>query len=161
MFLHVSVILFTGGVCHTPPGRPPGQTPPPRQTPHRRPLPWADTPRADPPRADPPRADPLGRHPLADPSPDRHPPSACWDTVNKRVVRILLECNLVICFCLKEEARRIAAEEEKERLEREKAEAEKKERLLLEVSPIEIVQLCNNWWYLFGIVGGLKLDSLY
>ena len=30
---------------------------------------------------------PLGRHP---------PPSACWDTVNKRVVRIPLECILVL-----------------------------------------------------------------
>ena len=101
MFLHVSVILFTGGVCHTPPGQ----------------TPLADTPRQTP---------PLGRHPRADPPwadtpwqtpPRTDTPSACWDTVNKRVVRILLECNLVICFCLKEEARRIAAEEEKERLE--------------------------------------------
>ena len=64
MFLHVSVILFTGQGSDThppdrhPPGRhPPGQTPPPRQTPPLR--------------------------------------SACWDTVNKRAVRILLECNLV------------------------------------------------------------------
>ena len=33
---------------------------------------------------------PPGRHPL---------PSACWDTVNKRAVRILLECILVLwCF---------------------------------------------------------------
>ena len=45
MFLHLSVILFTGGVCHT----------------H------------------------LGRHS----SPLR---SACWDTVNKWAVHILLEC---------------------------------------------------------------------
>ena len=44
---------------------PPGQTPP-RQTP-----PWADTP------------------------PEQTPCSACWDMVNKRAVRILLECNLV------------------------------------------------------------------
>ena len=45
----------------------------------------------------PPRQTPPGRHP-----PDRHPPgSACWDTVNKRAVRILLECNLVhVCFCI-------------------------------------------------------------
>ena len=52
MFLHLSVILFTGeGVCQTPPGRhpslyrhPPGQTPPSRHpwedTPSRRPLQW-------------------------------------------------------------------------------------------------------------------------
>ena len=45
MFLHVSVILFTGGCLphtpgQTPPGRqPPGQTPPLGQTPT-----WADTP---------------------------------------------------------------------------------------------------------------------
>ena len=35
---------------------------------------------------------PLGKHP----PPGRHPLcSTCWDMVNKRVVRILLECNLV------------------------------------------------------------------
>ena len=46
-------------------------------------LPQADTPRADTPHwADTPRAD----------TPLR---SACWDTVNKRAVRILRECNLV------------------------------------------------------------------
>ena len=46
---------------------------------------------------------PLGRHPLwadtppAHTLPGSHPPvySACWDTVNKRAVRILLECNLI------------------------------------------------------------------
>ena len=54
-----------GGLLH-----PPGQTPP---------------------RAENPWADPPGRHPLR-----RHPlRSACWDTVNKRSVRILLECILV------------------------------------------------------------------
>ena len=51
----------------------------------------------------------LGRHPLGRPSPGQTPPpwaetlpeqtpllhSACWDTVNKRVVRIPLECILV------------------------------------------------------------------
>ena len=42
----------------------------------------------------------LGRHPQADTP--RHPladtplPSACWDTVKKRAVRILLECIIVI-----------------------------------------------------------------
>ena len=52
MFLHLSFILFTGGLPYTPLGRHP----------------------------------PLGKSPLH---------SACWDTVNKRAVRILLECNLV------------------------------------------------------------------
>ena len=53
------------------------------------------TPRRDqrlvPPGQTPPRT--RGRHP-----PGRHPPyprSACWDTVNKRAVRIPLECILV------------------------------------------------------------------
>ena len=41
------------------------------------------------PQADTPQADtPLGRHPPLH--------SACWDTVNKRVVRIQLECILVL-----------------------------------------------------------------
>ena len=39
-------------------------------------------------------------YPWADKPPGQKPPpspgSACWDTVNKRAVRILLECNLVI-----------------------------------------------------------------
>ena len=40
----------------------------------------------------------LGRHPLGRYSPGQTPPrpcSACWDMVNKRVIRILLECILV------------------------------------------------------------------
>ena len=49
-----------------------------------------------------PRADiPLGRHPQADIPWVNTPPlcSACWDTVNKQAVCILLECNLVyVCF---------------------------------------------------------------
>ena len=69
MFLHVSVILFTGGVCpiafwdtQTPPGT-------------RHTLPLGSTPlRADPPSAQ----------------------CILGDTGNKRAVRILLECNLVI-----------------------------------------------------------------
>ena len=81
MFLHLSVILFTGGsVCIWSGG----------------PVPWEDT--------------PLGRHPPGQtptlpgqtpPLPsacwDIHtsPPSACWDTVNKWAVRIPLECILV------------------------------------------------------------------
>ena len=67
MFLHLSLILFTGGGClpqcilgYTPWADTPGQTPP-----------WADT--------------PLGRP----------PGQICWGTVNKRAVRILLECILV------------------------------------------------------------------
>ena len=71
IFLHLSDILFTGGVClsacwdTTPP---PEQTPPP--------------PEQTPPGADPPRADPPG--------------SRLQHTVNERPVRILLECILVI-----------------------------------------------------------------
>ena len=82
MFLHSSVILFTGGVCHT--------------------IPWADTPtpRADTPRADPPADTPLpsacwDTSSLLSACWDTPLPSACWDTVNKRAVRILLECILV------------------------------------------------------------------
>ena len=71
MFLHLSVILFTGRRC----GRhPSGQTPPWTDTPPgRHPLdihpqgrhPWADTPRQTPPGHTFPWADtPLGRHPL-------------------------------------------------------------------------------------------------
>ena len=71
MFLHMSVILFTGDVSHNPTGRkPPGQTPlgsqPPGQTPPAQCM--------------------LGCTQLH---------SACWDTVNKQVVCILLECILV------------------------------------------------------------------
>ena len=103
MFLHLSVILFTGGdLPHTPL---PGQTPPADLSvilftggglPHT-PLP-GQTPSADlsvilftgggvcnNPRADTP--------PWADPPPLR---SACRDTGNKWAVRILLECNLVV-----------------------------------------------------------------
>ena len=71
MFLHLSVILFTGGVWQTPPGRyPPEQTPP------------------HPPGRQPPgQTPPFGRHPLID--------TPLWDMVNKPVVRILLECILV------------------------------------------------------------------
>ena len=75
IFLYLSVILFTGGLCHT--------------------APRADT--------------PLGRHtPRADTPWDRHPPWAdtplaqCMlGSVNKRAVRILLECILVyyIIYC--------------------------------------------------------------
>ena len=64
IFLHLSVILFTGG------GGVSGQVPPGRYT-------------------HPPAGTPL-------PPPGRYTPSnACWDTVNKRAIRILLECILV------------------------------------------------------------------
>ena len=71
MFLHLSVILFTGEVCHTP--LPWADTPwgrhPPGQTPGQIP-PWADPPH---------RADTLlGRHPPGQTHPsDRHPPAQC------------------------------------------------------------------------------------
>ena len=94
MLLHLSVILFRGGVSASVPR---GVCLPP---------PWADTPQVD---------NPLGRHPSVDTHPqadtpwadnppgrplracwDTHPQrSACWDTVNKRAVHIPLECILV------------------------------------------------------------------
>ena len=75
MFLHLSVILFTGRLAD-----PLGQTRPlGRHQPSRQP-----------------QAHPLGRHPRGQtPSPMR---SACLDTVKKRAVRILLECILVLWF---------------------------------------------------------------
>ena len=113
IFLHLSVILFTGVVClsacwdTTPPAgsrHPPEQTPIPReQTP-----PWEQTtpreqthpPGSRPPGRRPPGADtPQSVHPPgADTSPEsRHlpPPSRLRHTVNERPVRILLECILV------------------------------------------------------------------
>ena len=85
IFLHLSVILFTGGVpgqVH-PPGRyPPGQVHPPgsQYTPWQVPPPGKYTPW---------QVHPLGRYP---------PNSACWVMVNKRAVRILLECILVLAI---------------------------------------------------------------
>ena len=103
MFSHLSVSHFVHGRClplvqgslphplgqtppsQAPPGRhPPGQKSPlgrpPRQTPS-----WKHTP---------PAQCMLGYIPL---------PSACWDTVNKRVVLIPLECILVVqTFCITE-----------------------------------------------------------
>ena len=60
-----------------------GQTPP-RQTP-----PWTDTPQAD---------TTLSRHPPRQTPPGRPPSlcSACWDTVNKRAIRIPLEGILLV-----------------------------------------------------------------
>ena len=93
MFLHLSVILFTGGgvclwsrggVCLCPPqGRhPPGQKP----LLGRHPL-WADTPLPSQYWDTPPYPVHAGIHSLLC--------SACWDMVNKRAVGILLECILV------------------------------------------------------------------
>ena len=96
MFLHLSVILFTGGGClATPPKADTpswtdtqAQTPPWADTQAQTP-PWADTPRQTLPQVDTP---PPARHPCAQcmlgnalPQPstcwDTHPPpSACWDT---------------------------------------------------------------------------------
>ena len=74
MFLHLSVILFTGWVSapvqagkHPPGIHLPGQTPSWADTP------WVDTPWADTPWADTPSIDTiLGRHPLG-----RQPPAQC------------------------------------------------------------------------------------
>ena len=82
MCLHLSVILFTGGVWQTPPQ---ADTPLGRHSPGQTPLLWADTPfpGKTPSWADTPQADtpPPGRHPpgqtppLADtPSPGQTPP---------------------------------------------------------------------------------------
>ena len=89
IFLHVSVILFTGwggGIpaCTGPDPplarRPPWQTDPPgRQTP------W--------------QGDPLAGIPRS-PGKETPSPPALRDTVNERVVCILLECNLVIGLIL-------------------------------------------------------------
>ena len=86
MFLHLSVILSTGGVClsacwdtHSPLGR----HPPPVG---RHPT-WADTP---PSRHPPQQTAPPGQTP----PPGRHPPPS--GRLPQRTVRILLECILVI-----------------------------------------------------------------
>ena len=105
MFLQASVILLTGrSVCLSacwdthPLSRHPQSRQPPQQTP---PTPMG----ADPPRADPPSRHPPGsRHPLpgADTPQSRHLPeqtaslgSRLQHTVNKKPLRILLECILV------------------------------------------------------------------
>ena len=77
-YMCLSVILFTGGSASVHAGipHPPGTRHPPWS---RHPSPRADTPR-DPP--------PGSRHPQEQ--------SMLGDTVNERVVRILLECNLVL-----------------------------------------------------------------
>ena len=92
MFLHVSVILFTGGGCvsqcmlgYTPPG--PEADTPRGQTPHSADNPLEQTPPPGP-----------GAENL--PPPGADPPAQCMlgDTGNKRAVRILLECILVFLF---------------------------------------------------------------
>ena len=96
MFLWVSVILLTGGVCHSACWD--TQTPP---HPHTPTPPWADTPSQEqtPPGTDipphlPPEQTPLrSRHP---PGVDTVPGSRLQYTVNERPVHILLECILVL-----------------------------------------------------------------
>ena len=81
-FLHLSVILFTvgGSATHTP------QIPPGRQPLGKHPLDRHPSDR-HPSGQTPPGQTPPGRHPLR---------SAFWNTVNKRAVRILLECISVL-----------------------------------------------------------------
>ena len=93
MFLHVSVILLTGGVPwqYSPPraGTPLAGTPPGRYTP------WQVHPQQVhiPGQVHPQQVHPPGQVP----SPSRYPPgNACLDMVNKRAACILLECILVI-----------------------------------------------------------------
>ena len=85
-FLHLSVILFTGGStwAGSPPGRyTPWQVHPLAGTPPGR-YPLAGTP-------------PWQVHPLAGTPPAGTPPNACWDTV-KQAVHILLECILIYTY---------------------------------------------------------------
>ena len=111
IFLHLSVILFTGGVCpiacwDTPTrdrGRSPGSKPPPEQTPPRsRHTPGTRARQPPPPRGS--RQSPREQTstPWADPPRSRHSPAQCMlgDTGSKRTVHILLECNLVLWFFL-------------------------------------------------------------
>ena len=120
IFLHLSVILFRGGVCLSacwdtnplgadPPGAdPPGADPPGADTPQSRhppeqipppdqtPLPEQTPPRADTPRSrHPPGADTPRADTHLPPSP---PGSRLQHTVYERPVRILLECILVVIF---------------------------------------------------------------
>ena len=99
IFLHLSVILFTGGVClsacwdTTPPLV---ADTPPEQTPSRsRHPPGADTP---PPRSrhPPEQTPPQSRHPPPPLGADTPPGSRLRHTVNERPVRVLLECILVV-----------------------------------------------------------------
>ena len=102
MFLHMCVILFTGGSLGGSLGRenPPGQGEPPRaDTPQSKPPspgsrpPWEQTPGSRPPQEQTPLgADPLSRHPLEQTTPLG---STLQHMVNEWPVRILLECILV------------------------------------------------------------------
>ena len=97
-FLHLSAILFTGGVSasmHA--GIPPPweQTPPRADTPQEQTPPEQTPPGSrHPPGSRPPRADtPWEQTP---PRADTPPGSRLWHTVNERPVCILLECILVL-----------------------------------------------------------------
>ena len=98
MFLHLCVILFTGGSTQHPHRQtpldadPPGCRPPSRcRSPGCTP-PWQTSPDADPPDAD---TAPLGRSTRQTPHPLDADPSGY---VNKQAVLILLECILFIIF---------------------------------------------------------------
>ena len=78
MFSQACVILFTGGVCLSACWDTPGAD-----------TPWEQTP---------PRVDPLEQTPPWEQTPLAQ--SMLGDTVNARAVRILLECNLVLCNSL-------------------------------------------------------------
>ena len=89
-------------LVHTPQGR---YTPLGSYTP-RQLHPWAATPpgRYTPGQVHPPgRYTPLGRYTPGRYTPPHH--SSCWDTVNKRAVRIPLECILVLSCGAKTDAR--------------------------------------------------------
>ena len=115
-FLHLFVILFTGGVstlvhagiphprADTPPGadtpqirHPREQTPPPEQT-----HPWSRHPprcRPPPKNRHPPKQTPQSRHPREQTPPKADTPgSRLRHTVNERLAGILLECILVVTF---------------------------------------------------------------
>ena len=84
MFLHVSVILLTGGVSGEPTPPDQGEPPQPRRTPPRT--------KENPPRT---KENPLGPR-RTPPGPGRPPRGRTLQhTVNERPVRILLECILV------------------------------------------------------------------
>ena len=78
IFLHLFVILFTGGSASVHAGRPPQEEAPPGGDPTE-------------------EAPPLGGDPPEEAPPEEVPPlaqSMLGDTVNVRAVRILLECNV-------------------------------------------------------------------
>ena len=87
IFLHLSVILFTGGVSSRE-NLPAWRTPPSSENP-----PCQGEP--PPTRENPPGPDPPGPEPPPGPDPPSPPGSRLQHTVNERPVRILLECILV------------------------------------------------------------------